>query len=325
MSARLVVGTRGSALALAQVELLRAALGGTVELEVRKITTMGDQPVDPVAAKAVPAGVKGMFTREIEQALIDGAIDVAVHSLKDVPGITPAELAIVAVLERASTADVLIAKSAPSLAALPAGARVGTASVRRARQLRWLRPDLEIVEHRGNVPTRLRKLAESSDLDAIVLAEAGLARLGIGVTEHGLLQSSLGNMLLPAIGQGAIALQIRADDTRAAALLAPANHEPTWLCIRAERELLRLLGGDCQMPVGALATLENDSLHLRAILFGKDGEPPREADAHSAEPEKLAQTVHSAVTCAGDLSQPPPPVAFVNPSPPPAAPSSARR
>ncbi len=298
MSARLVVGTRGSALALAQVELLRAALGDAVELGVRKIATMGDQPLDPVAAKAVPAGVKGMFTREIEQALIDGTIDVAVHSLKDVPGITPAGLAIVAVLERASTADVLIAKSAPSLAALPPGARVGTASVRRERQLRWLRPDLEIVEHRGNVPTRLRKLAESSELDAIVLAEAGLARLGIGVTEQGLVQSSLGNMLLPAIGQGAIALQIRARDSRAAALLAPANHDPTWLCIRAERELLRLLGGDCQMPVGARATLENGTLHLRAILFGEEGESPREADAQGAEPEALAREVFEMLAAA---------------------------
>lgn len=297
---RFVLGTRGSALALAQAELTRAALLAAfpgLEVEQKVFVTRGDVKLDLSLIRAAEAGGKGLFTKELEDALLGGAIDVAVHSLKDLPGHNPPGLAITAVLERAPTADVLIAKHARSFEELPHGAVIGTSSIRRARQLRWLRPDLVIEELRGNVQTRLRKLGESDRAAGIILAQAGLERLGYDLAP-GTLDFApwnfravpLGGHLLPAIGQGAIALQSRADRPEVTALLQKLDHPATHTAIRAERELQRLLAGDCGLPVGVRTTLTGDRLHLRAILFGPETDPPKTAEAEgpATSPEAIA-------------------------------------
>ncbi len=302
---RFVLGTRGSALALAQAELTRAALQAVapeLEVEQKVFVTRGDVKLDLSLIRAAEAGGKGLFTKELEDALLAGTIDVAVHSLKDLPGHNPPGLAITAVLERAPTADVLIAKEATTFEALPTGAVIGTSSIRRARQLRWLRPDLVIEEWRGNVQTRLRKLGESDRVAGIILAQAGLERLGYDLAA-GMLEFApwsfralpLGDHLLPAIGQGAIALQSRADRAEVTALLKKIDHSATHVAIRAERELQRLLAGDCGLPVGVRSTLKGDRLHLRAILFGPESEPPLQAEAEgpAADPARLAEEVFS--------------------------------
>jgi hydroxymethylbilane synthase len=204
------------------------------------------------------------------------------------------------VLERAPTADVLISREPYDLDSLPQGARIGTSSIRRARQIQWIRPDLAIEDWRGNVGTRLRKLRERTEVSAIVLAEAGLRRLGVAwsgnriTTEHGeFFAASLAARLLPAIGQGAIALQSRAGDERVNGLLAGINHEPTWVCVRAERELQHLLSGDCSLPVGVRCELADGELSMRAILFGDDGTPPTEgfSSGSASAPEAIAKEV----------------------------------
>ena len=291
----LILGTRGSALALAQAELTLAALRRSwpdLQVMVRKFTTSGDRKLDMSLVRQTPAGAKGLFTKELEDALLRREIDLAVHSCKDMPGEMPQGLVLAAVLERANTADVLLTRSVPRFDALPLGAHVATSSVRRARQLLFRRPDLIIEEIRGNVQTRLRKLRESEVLSGTVLAQAGLDRLGLSVidgrleTEEGLFFADKLEML-PAIGQGAIALQTRAED---AELLAPLNHEPTWLAVRAERELMRLLQGDCTMPVGVSTELAGETMTMRVLLFDDTGQPPRGAEVEGLanEPESLA-------------------------------------
>jgi hydroxymethylbilane synthase len=204
------------------------------------------------------------------------------------------------VLERAPSADVLITRAEGGIDTLPQGARVGTSSVRRARQLAWLRPDIVIEEWRGNVPTRLRKLNERADVAGIVLAEAGLRRLGYGLNlgigrltwEGGEFHAaSLEDRLLPAIGQGAVALQARADRPEVAELLSRINHEPTMLAVRAEREVQRLLAGDCSVPVGVRAELRGARIVMRGILFGKEGQTPIEgaAEGDAGTPESVAR------------------------------------
>ena len=298
----LKIGTRGSALALAQVDLTEAALARALpELRTEReiFITRGDQKLDLNLLKAGEAGGKGLFTRELEDALIEGRIDVAVHSLKDLPGHNPEGLEITAVLERAPIADILVSKTAGGLDALPEGAHVGTSSVRRARQIGWLRPDIVIEEWRGNVPTRLRKLGERAEISAIVLAEAGLRRLGGELDlEQGILRyeggewhaTSLLDRVIPAIGQGAIALQIRADREDVRGVLAQINHPATMTAIRAERELQRLLSGNCSLPVGVQTELRDGRLSMRGILFSEHGTEPRHAEAIGEEidPEKVA-------------------------------------
>jgi len=296
---RLVLGSRGSALALAQVQLVREALLRAhpgLQIELKTITTSGDRRQDASAGEGSPAGLKGLFTKEIQEALLDGSIHAAVHSLKDLPGITPSALILAALLSRADTSDLLISTQYPTLAALPPAARVGTGSVRRRHQLHWLRPALDIQDLRGNVPTRLQKLA---GLDAIVLARAGLDRLGYTLSP-GRLDCAAGSFhatpldILPAIGQGAIGIEIRRDDTSTAALLAPIDHTPTHTCIRVERELLRLLDGDCRLPVAARAILDSAGLlHARALVFRSQDAPPAQAQATgpASDPEALAHTL----------------------------------
>ncbi|MDB6153860.1 MAG: Hydroxymethylbilane synthase [Chthoniobacteraceae bacterium] len=293
-----VIGTRGSPLALAQSDLTRAALSKAfpdLRVEVKTFTTRGDQKLDLNLLKKNEAGGKGLFTKELEDALLNGSIDVAVHSLKDLPGHNPAGLQLAAVLERAPTADVLITREAADFNALPQGARIGTSSIRRARQISWLRPDLIIGEWRGNVQTRLRKLGASEETAGIILAEAGLVRLGFDLSD-GILEfeqwrfrvSSLEAHLLPAIWQGAIALQSCVGRDDVTLILRALNHEPTMLCIRAERELQRLLSGDCSLPVGVRTRLHDGLLEMRGILFGVEGAPPIEAQAAGANPEAVA-------------------------------------
>jgi len=292
---RLILGSRGSALALAQADMVKNALRSAhpdIEIAVHVLTTSGDRRQDIRAGETNPAGLKGLFTKEIQDALLAGSIHAAVHSLKDLPGITPSALTLAAVLPRADTSDMLISKSFPGLDSLPAGARIGTGSVRRRRQLLWLRPGIEIIDLRGNVPTRLQK---AHSLDAIVLARAGLDRLGYAIS-GGILECDAGSFhaaplaILPAIGQGAIGIETRLDDPAARALLSQIDHAPTHACIRVERELLRLLDGDCKLPVAARATLDASGiLHAQAIVFPDDeAAPPAQARATGSDPEALA-------------------------------------
>ena len=319
-----IVGTRGSALALAQVELTRAALAAVLPdlpVEQKIFVTRGDQKLDLSLLRANEAGGKGLFTKELEDALLSGAIDVAVHSLKDLPGHNPPGLSVTAVLKRAATGDVLIAREPHTFTTLPQGSVLGTSSVRRARQLRWLRPDFGIVEWRGNVQTRLRKLGENAETAGIILAQAGLERLGydlgagggndeIRMTNDdgellGALEfagwrfhvSSLEGFLLPAIGQGAIALQSRADRPEITAILQKIDHLETHLAIRAERELQRLLSGDCAMPVGVRTRISASRIEMEAVLFGAEGEPPKRSKAEGdiARPEAVADALFSAL------------------------------
>ena len=306
----IVLGSRGSALAVAQVELTEAALAVACPgLATRRelFTTRGDVKLDLNLLRAGEAGGKGLFTKELEDALLGGGIDVAIHSLKDLPGNNPPGLDIVAVLERAPVGDALISKIPGGLDALPHGARVGTSSIRRARQLAWLRPDLRIDEWRGNVPTRLRKLGENSEVAAIVLAEAGLRRLGYALDfstgslacESGAFcASSLLGKLLPAIGQGAVALQARADRDDVREVLAAINHEPTMIAIRAEREVQRLFSGDCSLPIGVRTLLEGDRISMSGILFHEEGKPPRSATAEGpvAELARVAAELVAGLT-----------------------------
>ena len=296
MKKKLVLGSRGSALALAQVDLLKNALRLAVpdiEIEVKIITTTGDKRLDISMAKETGEGLKGLFTREIEALLLAGEIDVAVHSLKDLPGNLPAGLHVAAVLERAQTPDLLISTTGCTFAELPQGATVATSSVRRKRQLLWARPDLKIVEIRGNVPTRLQKLRDTSEWSAIILAKAGIDRLGLDLS--GFHVEPLKSFY--AIGQGAIGLEIRSNDESSAEVLARVNHLPTFLRVRAERELLRLLNGDCHLPVGVETTLSGDRLKVSAIIFGEEGQPPLtgELEGAASEPETIANTLFSQI------------------------------
>jgi hydroxymethylbilane synthase len=297
----IVLGTRASALAIAQVELTAKALAAAfpaLVVERKEFVTRGDKKLDLSLIRASEAGGKGLFTKELEDALLSGAIDVAVHSLKDLPGHNPPGLEITAVLERAPTADVLITRQPQSLRDLPPGALLGTSSVRRARQLQWLRADLRIEDWRGNVQTRLRKLGERSDVSGIILAQAGLERLGhdlrggvLKVEQGDFWVNSLADDLLPAIGQGAIALQSRIDRAEVTAVLQKIDHPETHLAIRAERELQRLLAGDCALPVGVRTTLVKGGIVMRAILFGAPAQAPKLAEAEAETPEAVAAAI----------------------------------
>ncbi len=297
---RITLGTRSSALALAQTALVRAALEAAhpgVEICVAEFKTTGDRRQDLSLAAAVHGDAgekieKGLFTKELEVALLEGTIDAAVHSLKDLPTANPPGLEVVAVLPRANTEDVLILKETVDGANLPLvlGATVATSSIRRQLQLQYARPDLRVVEVRGNVETRLGKLRDRAEWHGLVLARAGLERLGYDLSAGTLSIERaefrvliMGpDLMLPAVGQGAIALQGRAEDARILALLGAINHPPTYAEIAAERELLRLLGGGCQAPIGASTHLAGGILTLRALHFHTPGLPPRLAHASGA-------------------------------------------
>jgi hydroxymethylbilane synthase len=264
--------TRKSALALAQcrafVETLRLTTPSTLFSE-KQVVTSGDRIQDRPLSEV---GGKGLFVKEIEEALLDGSADFAVHSMKDVPALLPPGLAIVCVPPRADARDVLVAPKHRTLAALPQGARVGTSSLRRAVALKARRPDLVIVPLRGNVDTRLRKV-EAGEADAIVLARAGLVRLGLAERATEVLEAEVS---LPAIGQGALGIEGRADDERVRALLAAVHDPETAIAVAAERGVMRALEGDCKTPIGAHATRRGDELWLRAFAANPDGSAFRE-------------------------------------------------
>lgn len=284
MIAKINLGTRGSDLARAQTLLVEKAIRSAypnITIESKIIVTRGDnaEVVD------VHAGRKGLFTAEIERALLAGEVDVAVHSAKDLPSQTSTGAEIAAVLPRASIDDVLISKHSGGLTSVPYGATVATGSVRRQRQLHWRRADLKVVDLRGNVPTRLRKLAEN-EWDGIMLARAGLERLGFSPTRTEIgfdggqffLEILPREIFLPAGGQGIIALQIRADDQSRKALLESVNDRETLLCLQAEREFLSRLHGDCNFPVGVHATIRNGKMKLRAQVFEGESLAPQQAE-----------------------------------------------
>ena len=296
MTRKIILGTRGSKLACAQARLVEKAIQAAqpdTKIETRIIITRGDK----ARLLERQAGRKGLFTAEIERALLDGNVDVAVHSAKDLPSEINPDAEIAAVLPRGPMDDVLVSKHPDGFASLPQSATVATGSVRRKRQLLWKRADLKFVDLRGNVPTRLRKLTDNN-WDAIVLARAGLARLSLSPVHHEIsfegrqlsLEIIPPEVFLPAGGQGIIALQVRANDETMKAIVDLVNDHKTLLCLRAEREFLRLLHGDCNCPVGVLATIEGDKMKLRAQLFTDHSAAPQKAEIEGTrdEGEQLA-------------------------------------
>ena len=264
---KVVIGTRGSALALWQsrfvAERLRAATP-TLDIHVETIQTRGDLVRDRALSQV---GGKGLFVKEIENALLAGEIDLAVHSLKDMPTEQPEGLTLGAILERADPRDALVARGGGDLDSLPPGARVGTSSLRRRAQLLAARPDLQLLDLRGNVDTRLRKLREGR-YDAVVLAVAGLVRLGHADVISQVLPLAL---MLPAVGQGALCIEVRADDGATRELIAALDHPPTRRAAQAERAFLRRLEGGCQVPIGAYAQVQQGVLHLQGLIAALDG------------------------------------------------------
>ena len=263
----IIIGTRSSKLALWQADYVMECLQKKYpELHVEKklMTTKGDKILDAPLAKI---GGKGLFTKELEQDMLAGGIDIAVHSLKDMPTEVPDGLIITAITKRCDPGDAFVSNKVASLAELPQGAVVGTSSLRRKAQLLHARPDLEIRDLRGNVNTRLRKL-DAGEYDAAVLAVAGLRRLGFGGRITEVLPKS---MILPAVGQGALAIEAREDDAETRELVAFLNDEATVACAKAERAFLARVEGGCQVPVGVYATPEDGGLHVEAVIASLDG------------------------------------------------------
>lgn len=297
----ITIGTRGSKLALVQTELVRAALlarhPGLI-VAVERITTRGDVILDRSIASAA-LDDKGLFVAEIEAALRDGRIDLAVHSAKDLPSTLSADMTVAAWMARADPRDVLVSPVG-TLAELPPGARIGTSSPRRACQLRALRPDLLIGDIRGNVDTRLRKLS-AGDYDAIVLAAAGLARLGLSAVITAPFEP---DEMLPAVGQGALAIETRADDPFMARLLAPLADQATTQTVRAERAFLAAVEGGCSAAVAAYAVaLDGDGLALSGLIGGLDGKIVRgERFGRAADAEQLGAALAAELLAHGGAS-----------------------
>ncbi|MBP9904253.1 MAG: hydroxymethylbilane synthase [Rhodoferax sp.] len=262
---KLIIATRESRLALWQAEHIQARLRQLGhQVEILGMTTLGDQILDRALSQI---GGKGLFVKELEVALEQGRADLAVHSLKDVPMELPHGFSLAAVMEREDPRDAFVSNRYPELHALPTGAVVGTSSLRRMVLLRALRPDLKIEPLRGNLDTRLRKL-DDGQYDAIVLAAAGLKRLGLLSRIRDIFEPTT---MLPAAGQGALGIEVRSDRPDMALALAPLVHQPTWLRIAAERAVSRAMGGSCSMPLAAFATLEPDALVLEAAWGDVDG------------------------------------------------------
>lgn len=268
MARPLVIGSRGSKLALWQAEQARArllALHPQIEIKIEIIRTTGDVKSEPLSV----IGGKGVFTKELEDALLDGRIDIAVHSLKDLPTMLPEGLSIGAICEREDPRDALVLRSglSGSLLDLPERAVVGTSSQRRLAQLKALRSDVVVKDLRGNVDTRIRKLDEGQ-YDAVILASAGLLRLGL---ENRISARIDPSEMLPAVGQGAIAIETRSDDSFAVETTARLDHRETRLACLAERAFLRGLGGGCQLPIAAHATIDRDVLRIDGLVASPDG------------------------------------------------------
>ncbi len=264
---KLVIGTRGSKLALWQSEYIKGLVeeitGLPVELKI--IKTTGDKILDVPLAKV---GGKGLFTKELEVELAAGTVDLCVHSMKDVPTELPEGLAICAMPARVDPRDALVSGAGYSLDTLPQGARVGTSSLRRVAQVRNLRPDVEIVDVRGNLDTRMRK-AETGEVDVVILASAGITRMGWADRITGYISTE---QMVSAVGQGAIGIEIREDDAFMQDVCAKISDADTMVCVTAERVVMRRLEGGCQVPIGAYARRDGDTLTMDAIVGSVDGE-----------------------------------------------------
>ncbi|MDX2095907.1 MAG: hydroxymethylbilane synthase [Alphaproteobacteria bacterium] len=267
MSRLIRIGTRASKLARAQAQMVAEALqtlNPTLAIATVAMTTAGDRELHKQLSDW---GYKGLFTKELEDALLADSIDIAVHSMKDMPSILPAGLTLAAMLPRADVRDAWISPHYATPGEVPEGATVGTSSARRAAQLLHRRPDLQVVPLRGNVETRLRKLDEGVAV-ATFLASAGLMRLGL--TQH-IRHAIAPEEMLPAVAQGAIGIECRTDNADMRALLARINHAPTLTCLTAERAFLEVLDGSCRTPIAGLATLDGDQIHLRGEVLSLDG------------------------------------------------------
>ena len=293
--ARLRIGSRGSQLALWQANHVAALLreqGQTVEIEI--IKTTGDKITDVALAKV---GTKGMFTKEIEEALAEKRVDLAVHSLKDVPTELQPEFTLAAIMKREDPRDAFISVRFSALEELPRGAKVGTSSLRRQCQLKAVRPDLEVFPLRGNVDTRLKKL-EGGEYDAIILAAAGVHRLGL---DQHVRTRIAAEVMCPAVGQGALAIEIRSDDSAARDILAFLDDAYTRVAIECERALLGALGGGCQVPIGAYAQKIGDGLNLNAMVGRPDGSLILREQASGRDPQALGrETAQTLLTRGAD-------------------------
>ncbi|OLC89341.1 MAG: hydroxymethylbilane synthase [Acidobacteria bacterium 13_1_40CM_4_58_4] len=297
--ARLRIGSRGSQLALWQANHISALLrdrGQKVEIEI--IKTTGGKITEVALAKV---GTKGMFTKEIEEALAEGRVDLAVHSLKDLPTEVSDGFEIAAITQRENPRDVFCSRKYKSIDELPHGARIGTSSLRRQAQLKAVRPDLEIHPLRGNVDTRLRKL-EAGEYDAVILAAAGLNRLGKTELVRQVISAEI---MCPAAGQGALAIEIRAHDSGTRQLLAFLDDTTARATTTCERALLNKLGGGCQVPIGAFAEVRDGHLHLDAIVARPDGTKLLRESQDGSDPVRLGEAVGEALLRrGGDAIQP---------------------
>ena len=285
----LTIASRESALALWQAEHIRdrlRALYPTCSVNILGMTTRGDQILDVALSKV---GGKGLFVKELEVALDEGRADLAVHSMKDVPMDLPVGFELAVIGDREDPRDAFVSNKFQYLSDLPPGGRVGTSSLRREAQLRARYPHLTVLPLRGNVGTRLRKLDEGQ-FDAILLAAAGLKRLGLGERIRSLLTVEDS---IPAAGQGALGIEIRSARTEIAALLAPLNHPQTAACVRAERQVSRVLGGSCQVPLGAYAVLQGQELVISGFVAGPDGRQfiHDRAQGNLSDPEAVGQAL----------------------------------
>ncbi|RKD23869.1 hydroxymethylbilane synthase [Ammoniphilus oxalaticus] len=289
---KIIIGTRQSELAVTQTKWVISqlkSLGLPYEFEMKKIVTKGDRILDVTLSKV---GGKGLFVKEIEQAMIDQEIDLAVHSMKDMPSSLPAGLTIGCVPERVDVRDVLISKEGKTLDELAAGAIVGTSSLRRGAQILAFRPDLKIKWIRGNVGTRLRKL-EEEDYDAIILAAAGLERLE---WDGDIAQYIPVEISLPAVGQGALGIECRESDQEVLDLLARLNHRQTSISVQAERAFLRTLEGGCQVPIGAYAITENNQeITITGLVASPDGKTVLKERMQGTDPEQLGTALGQAL------------------------------
>lgn len=277
---KLTIGTRGSALALWQARHVASLIENNhpgIRVELMKIKTSGDKILDVPLAKI---GSKGLFTKEIEEALLDGRVDLAVHSMKDLPTELPEGLALGAILEREDPRDVFISADGRTLDQLDSGARVGTSSLRRKAFLLSRFPGLEIVDIRGNVDTRLRKI-ESENLAGVILAAAGVKRMGFAERITTYLPA---DTMIPAIGQGALGVEIRQGDPTVEEIAARMNHDSTAACVRIERAFLRRMGGGCQVPMAAHAVPDNGNVVVNAAVVHVDGSPMVQ-DSFSGHPD----------------------------------------
>lgn len=296
-SAPLRIATRQSPLALWQArfvaDALRAAHPG-LQVELVTMVTRGDKILDTPLAKI---GGKGLFVKELETAMLEGRADIAVHSMKDVPMAFPEGLGLAVICEREDPRDAFVSHHHASLDTLPQGAIVGTSSLRRQCQLRRLRPDLVIRDLRGNVNTRLAKL-DAGDYDALILASAGLIRLGMATRIR---QALSVDQLLPAVGQGAVGIECRLDDSRTLALLAPLNHDDTATRVLAERAMNTALQGGCQVPIAGFAVLDGDQLHLEGRVGSLDGREliQDQVSGSRAQAEDLGRVLASRLLAAG--------------------------